>query len=70
MTLATASDRLCAIVVDNATWTYQGAEIYATVNDQGTIYPDKPYLCTAHVRFTLDHDPQAARKARSSTGRS
>ncbi len=48
-----------AIAVEGGEWTYRGGEIYATVDDQRTLYPDKPYFWTTHMRFTLHHDPQA-----------
>lgn len=50
-----------AILIDKSEWTYQGGEVYATVDDQRTLYPDKPYFWTTHMRFTLHHDPAAAR---------
>jgi hypothetical protein len=50
-----------AIVVENSEWTYQGGEVYATVDDQRTADAGKPYFWTTHMRFTLHHDPPAAR---------
>ena len=47
-----------AILIDTKEWTYQGGEIYATVDDQRSMSPAPDDNWTAHLRFTLHHDPQ------------